>query len=72
MSLERPIEKAENAVEQAVSDTKTLCPWLPDPPKCAECGRYMDATEEYVAQQAMVVRIWKCDECDYRAYRHRD
>jgi len=72
MSLERPIEKAKNATEKVVSDTKTLCPWLPDPESCPHCKVHMDALEEYVSTQAMVIPVWKCPECEYRAYRHRD
>ena len=72
MSLERPIEKAKNATEKVVSDTKTLCPWLPDPPRCPHDKSHMDALEEYVGEQAMIVPVWKCKECGYREYRHGD
>jgi len=72
MSLERPIEKAKNATEKARADTKTLCPWLPDPPRCPHDKSHMDADEQFVASQAMVCEVWVCNECEYRAYRHRD
>jgi len=58
-----------DGVERAHKETKVLCDWLPDPPMCAECGRYMDAEHEYVDQQAMYMDVWSCPECDYREYR---
>ena len=72
MGLDRPIEAAEKAVDSAKSATKNLCPWLPDPHTCQECGAYCDATTDYVQQQAMVVEIWECPDCGSRFYRNRD
>ena len=62
------LEKAKDATQSVKRDSKVLCPWLPDPPTC-ECGRYMDAESEYVAEQAMIVDVWTCPECEYREYR---
>lgn len=67
--LDRPIEKAKDATDQIVEDTKVLCPWLPDPERCPECKIYMDATEDFVAEQAAIMPIWECPECGHRAYR---
>jgi len=68
--IERPIKKAQEATEEAISDGKVLCPWLPDPPRCPHDKAHMDALEEYVGEQAMVIPVWKCPECGYREYRH--
>ena len=70
--VKRAIKEAAESASEAVEQSKVLCPWLPDPEPCPHCKRHMDATEEYVDQQAMVVPIWRCPECEYRAYRHRD
>ena len=72
MGLDRPIEAAEKAVDSAKSATKNLCPWLPDPHVCQECGAYCDATVDYVAQQADYMDVWECPECGARYYRNRD
>ena len=72
MGLDRPIEAAEKAVSSAKSATKNLCPWLPDPHVCDECGTYCDATVDYVAQQADYMDVWECPECEARYFRNRD
>jgi hypothetical protein len=72
MSLERPIEKAKDTAQEAISDGKVLCPWLPDPPRCPHDKSHMDAVTEFVVEQGMPVPIWRCDECGYREYRHGD
>ena len=72
MGLDRPIESAEKAVDSAKSATKNLCPWLPDPHVCDECGTYCDATVDYVASQALHMDVWQCPECEARYYRNRD
>ena len=72
MGLDRPIEAAEKAVDSAKSATKNLCPWLPDPHTCQQCGAYCDASMGYVAEQAMTVRTWECPDCGSRYYRHRE
>ena len=69
MGLKRPIEAAEEAITDGVKRSKTLVSWLPDPETCPECGVYMDATTEFVAEQAMPTDIWKCPECGKRLYR---
>ena len=62
----------ENGVERAHKETKVLCDWLPDPKICESCGAYTDATEDFVAEQAMIVEIWECPECGDRYYRDGD
>ena len=69
MGLEKPIEAAEEATETVKQKSKVLCPWLPDPELCPKCDVYMDAEEEFVGSQAMVVDVWVCGECGYRCYR---
>jgi len=68
----RPIKEAQEAAESARETVKNLCPWLPDPYQCDDCGAYCDATEGYVREQAMVVDTWTCPECGQRYYRNRD
>jgi hypothetical protein len=70
----RPIKEAQEAADSARETVKNLCPWLPDPHQCGDCGAYCDATEGYVQEQAVVVDIWQCpnDECGQRYYRNRD
>jgi hypothetical protein len=72
--VDRPIQKAiEEGIDTATEQTKTLCPWLPDPHKC-DCGAYCDATRDYVAEQAAVMDVWQCpnDDCGQRYHRERD
>lgn len=68
----RPIKEAQEAADTAREQVKNLCPWLPDPHQCDDCGAYCDATESYVQAQAMVVNTWTCPECGQRYYRNRD
>jgi hypothetical protein len=73
--VDKPIQKAiEGGIERTKQETKNLCPWLPDPFRCSECQTYCDATVEFVRQQAMPVKIWKCpnEECGQRYYRNRE
>ena len=72
MGLDRPIQKAENAAESAISKAKgaTLW-WLPDGHTC-DCGAECEPDIQYVEQQAMSVRVWDCPECEKRYYRERD
>ena len=72
MGLDKPLEKAEKAVDSAKSATKNLCPWLEPPFKCPQCNVYCDAEVDYVREQAIPVKIWRCTECNSRFYRHRD
>lgn len=62
-------EFARDTAETVERQGKVLIPWLPDPYTCDDCGAYCDATEEYVDQQAMIVDVWKCPECESRYYR---
>jgi len=72
--VNRPIKEAQEKADTARETVKNLCPWLPDPYQCDDCGAYCDATEGYVQAQAMVVDIWQCpnEECGQRYYRNRD
>jgi hypothetical protein len=70
--VDKPIQKAlEGGIEKTKQETKNLCPWLPDPHKCS-CGAYCDATQDYVASQALVMDIWECPECGDRYFRNRE
>lgn len=69
-SLGDPGDVSEAVVEGA----KRLCPWLPDPYKCPECGGYMDVTRTYDPHQAAfypggMAPAWACDECDVQVRR---
>jgi len=68
----RPIKEAQEAAESARETVKNLCPWLPDPYQCDDCGAYCDSTEGYVQEQAMVTDTWTCPDCGQRYYRNRD
>jgi len=71
--VNRPIKEAQEAAESARETVKNLCPWLPDPYQCDDCGGvYCDAKVDYVAEQAMIVDIWECPNCGNRYYRNRD
>ena len=70
--VDKPIQKAiQGGIERTKQETKNLCPWLPDPHKC-DCGAYCDATQDFVASQALVMEIWLCPECGARYYRNRE
>jgi len=71
--VDTPIKNAlEDGIERTKQETKNLCPWLPDPFRCDSCNSYCDATQDYVASQALVMDIWKCPECDARYFRNRE
>jgi len=65
------LDRLKDGVQSAQDKSKNLCPWLPDPKVCEECGSYCTATTEYVETQAMPVDVWKCPECMQRYYRGR-
>jgi len=68
----RPIKEAQEAADTARETVKNLCPWLENPHECPDCNRYCDSAEEYVEQQAMVVKVWRCPSCEQLFYRNRD
>jgi len=72
-SLDSLKESAQEASEAIERNTKTLCPWLPDPYECDECGYYCDAEHQYVTGQAKYCKVWQCpnEECGNRYYRER-
>ena len=45
--VDKPIQKALESGTEAIEQTsKVLCPWLPDPHTCENCGAYCDAEVE--------------------------
>jgi len=73
--VDKPIQKAIESGTEAIEQTsKVLCPWLPDPHTCENCGAYCDAEVEYIQSQAMYMDIWRCpnEDCGERYYRNRD
>jgi len=49
-------------------NARRLIPWLPDPHQC-DCGVYCEAKDEFVQEQAMIMPVWVCPECESRFYR---
>jgi hypothetical protein len=71
--VDKPIQKAiEGGIERTKEETKNLCPWLESPHTCPKCSVYCDAERSYVESQAMIMRVWKCPECDARYFRNRE
>lgn len=59
------LDGATDAIERTA---KQLCPWLPDPFECPECGVYTDAERCYDPQRAAfhpggMAPCWHCPEC---------
>lgn len=55
--------------EETVKKAKTLCPWLPDPMSCPECGVYTDAEVTYDPMMGEYMDSWVCPECGKAFYR---
>lgn len=62
-------QAASDAADSIRNHGRTLVPWLPDPPDCADCGALMYADETYDSGQAMYVRSWACKACGREEYR---
>jgi hypothetical protein len=69
VSLERPIEAAEQASDDVEQQARNLIPWLENPYECDHCGQLCYAEEQYVESQALEMKVWQCRECDSRYYR---
>ena len=72
MNLERPIEKAEEGIDKLKGGTHRLDlyinGWLHGF-ECKNCGSECSAETEFVYQEAMPTKIWKCPDCNSRFYR---
>jgi len=45
--VNRPIKEAQEAAESARETVKNLCPWLPDPYQCDDCGRVVVPADDW-------------------------
>jgi len=59
-------EAASDAVDAVRDHSRTLIPWVPDPPNCPECGALMYADVTWDPRMVEYVNSWACrtDACD--------
>jgi len=61
-------ELAREGAESVTNKVKSSLPWLSDPWMC-ECGAVCVSDTQFVANQAIPVQVWVCQECERRYYR---
>lgn len=61
----------DGGIDDAKSKARNLCPWLPDPHQCDDCGALCEASQSFDPVQAMVVDSWECGNCGSEYYRER-
>lgn len=65
----RPIEAAENAVENVKQTARgKLLSWLPRF-TCTKCGALCESDVQFVERQADYLPVWECPECESRYHR---